>query len=180
MSFDLSTYMAPVALCVFAGAMIWAAIGDVRSFIITNKLNLAIAGLFLVLALPAGLSLTNFGWHIGVGVLAFVVSIGLFAIGVYGGGDAKLTGAAALWLGPTAMMPFLLYTALSGGLLVVVLMIGRALAKRFGLPRGPKWARRMLRKQSAVPYGVALCVGALLAVPNAAWFPHSALQLAAN
>ena len=47
------------------------------------------------------------------------------------------------------------------------------MARKYGLPKSPKWARRLLRKRSAVPYGVALGIGALIAAPQAAWFPRA-------
>jgi prepilin peptidase CpaA len=105
-------------------------------------------------------------------LLTTTIALAMFLVGVYGGGDAKLTGAAALWLGPTAMMPFILYTAIAGGILVVLLIASRHLARRYGLPRNPRWARRLLRKSSAVPYGVALGIGAILATPYTLWFPN--------
>jgi prepilin peptidase CpaA len=160
-----------VALSVFAGLLVTAAVGDVRRFIISNRLNLAIGAAFLALALPMGLGLGAFAAHLGVGVAAFLVCMTAFAFGVFGGGDAKLASAVALWLGPAGIAPFLVYTALSGGVLAIVLIMGRQIARRFGLPRGPRWIRRILRRRAGVPYGVALCAGALMAVPAAVWFP---------
>lgn len=171
MTIGLETLAAGAGLIAFSAAMIWAAIGDVRTFLITNKLNMLIAAGFLAFALPMGLGLNEFAAHIGIGLLTTVIALGMFLIGVYGGGDAKLTGAAALWLGPAAMMPFILYTAIAGGVLVICLILGRHIAKRFGLPRQPRWARRLLRKSAAVPYGVALGIGAILATPYTLWFP---------
>ncbi|MFM1976605.1 MAG: hypothetical protein RL145_1451 [Pseudomonadota bacterium] len=172
MTFGPDTLAAVVGLAAFSGAMIWAGIGDVRTFLITNKLNMTIAAGFLVFALPMGLGLNDLAAHVGIGLLTTVIALGMFLIGVYGGGDAKLTGAAALWLGPAAMMPFILYTAIAGGVLVLCLLLGRRLARRFGLPRKPRWARRLLRKSAAVPYGVALGIGAILATPYTVWFPN--------
>jgi prepilin peptidase CpaA len=172
MNMSPTLMMGLVGLLCFSGFMIWAAIGDVRSFRITNKLNLLIAGSFLVLAVPMGLAWPAIFDHLKVGFIACAIAMAMFYIGIFGGGDAKMTGAIALWLGGSPMMPFIFYTALVGGLLAVTLIIGRKLANRFGLPKSPKWARRILRKRSAVPYGVALGIGALIAVPNATWFPH--------
>jgi len=165
------TFAAAAGLVAFSGAMIWAGIGDVRTFLITNKLNTLIAAGFLVFALPMGLGVNELAAHVGVGLVTTIIAMGMFLIGVYGGGDAKLTGAAALWLGPAAMMPFILYTSIAGGVLVLFLILGRRLAKRFGLPKSPRWARRLLRKSAAVPYGVALGIGAILATPYTVWFP---------
>ena len=156
-----------LGLVVFASLMIWAAIGDVRTFTITNKLNLTIAALFLILALPMGLAWSAIFDHLSV------IAIAMFYIGIYGGGDAKMTGAIALWLGAAPMLSFIFFTALAGGVLGLSLIIGRHMARKYGLPKSPKWARRLLRKRSAVPYGVALGIGALIAAPQAAWFPRA-------
>ena len=165
--------MSFLGLLCFAGFMLWAAIGDVRSFTITNKLNLIIAGTFLLFALPMGLAWPAIVDHLKVGLIATAIALAMFYIGIFGGGDAKMTGAIGLWLGSGPMLPFVFYTALAGGVLGVALIIGRRLAKQYGLPKSPKWARRILRKRSAVPYGVALGIGALVAAPQAVWFPHT-------
>lgn len=164
--------MKAIGLAIFAGLMIWAAVGDVRSFTITNKLNLVIAGLFLVLAVPMGLGWNVILDHVKVGLIAAIIALAMFYMGIFGGGDAKMVGAIIVWLGSPPIIPFIFYTALAGGLLGLTLLVGRRLAKKFGLPKSPKWARRMLRKHSAVPYGVALGFGALIAAPQAAWFPR--------
>jgi prepilin peptidase CpaA len=174
---DLSptTAMNLICLLIFASLMVWAAIGDVRSFTITNKLNFLIAALFIGLALPMGLPWDAIFDHLKIGLIATGIALAMFYLGVFGGGDAKMTGAIALWLGSAPMIPFIFYTALAGGALGVTLLVSRRLAKKFGLPTSPKWARRMLRKRSAVPYGVALGLGALLAAPQASWFPSTML-----
>jgi prepilin peptidase CpaA len=164
--------MKAIGLLIFASLMVWAAIGDVRSFTITNKLNLVIAGLFLVLAIPMGLGWDIIFDHVKVGLIAAIIALAMFYAGIFGGGDAKMVGAIIVWLGAAPIIPFIFYTALVGGLLGLTLLIGRQLAKKYGLPKSPKWARRMLRKHSAVPYGVALGLGAMIAAPQAVWFPH--------
>ncbi len=171
MEMSSTLVMCAIGLITFTGFMVWAGIGDVRSFTIPNKLNLAIAMSFLLLAMPMGLQVPVILEHFKVGLIACVIAMGMFYIGIFGGGDAKMTGAIALWLGSSPIIPFIFYTALAGGLLGVVLIIGRRLAKLHGLPKSPKWARRLLRKRSAVPYGVALGIGALIAAPQAVWFP---------
>jgi prepilin peptidase CpaA len=172
MNMSPTLVMGLIGFLCFFGLMAWAAIGDVRSFRITNKLNLVIAGSFLLLAIPMGLAWPTIFDHLKVGFITSIIAIAMFYIGIFGGGDAKMTGAIALWLGSAPILPFILYTALCGGLLGVTLIVSRRLAKRYGLPRSPRWARRLLRKRSAVPYGVALAIGALLAAPSAAWFPQ--------
>jgi prepilin peptidase CpaA len=171
MNEPLSPLFGFLALGVFAVLMGVAAIGDVRTLRITNKLNAGIALAFVALAIPMGLGWPEFFAHIKIGVIASVIALILFLTGLYGGGDFKMTGATALWLGPSAAAPFVIYAILSGGLLCLVLLTGRYVAGRFGLPASPKWARRLLRKNAGVPYGVAIGIGGLMAAPFAVWFP---------
>jgi prepilin peptidase CpaA len=162
-----------VALIVFVGLLVWAGVGDVRAFRIPNQLNLIIAGTFLVLCVPMGMGWGNILGHLKVGLITIVITMAMFLGGLFGGGDAKMTGAVALWLGPAAIYPFIVYAAFAGGVLCLVLIVGRMIAKRYGLPKSPKWARRNLRRRAGAPYGVALAAGAILAAPMAVWFPST-------
>jgi prepilin peptidase CpaA len=161
-------------LAAWAGAV---ALGDIQFFRIRDRLNLAGAAGFLVLALPMGMSLFGFGAHVATGLVVAALAMGAFAIGWFGGGDAKMIAAASLWLGPIALGPFVVVTALAGGLLALVLLVSRKVARHTGLPRGPRWLRQILRRGSGVPYGVALAVGLLCAAPYAAWYPKTAPAL---
>ena len=49
-----------------------------------------------------------------------VLGFALFAAGLFGGGDAKLMAAAALWLGWSTGTSVLVFTALAGGVLAIV------------------------------------------------------------
>lgn len=160
-----------LGLVCFVGLMIWAGIGDARTFLIPNELNLLIAISFVVLCLPMGMAVTEVRSHVLVGLGVSLVAMILFLIGVYGGGDFKMTGAIALWLGPAPLLPFLFYTALAGGVLSLTLIVARRLARHYGLPLSPRWLRRLLRRSAGAPYGIALGIGAVLATPSAVWFP---------
>ena len=94
----------------------------------------------------------------------------MFALGWIGGGDAKLFAACGLWLGWPAFLPFLLWTALAGGVLATGLLVARKGARAWPVA-GPQWLVRLLSPEAAVPYGVAIAVGAL------ASFPESVLML---
>jgi prepilin peptidase CpaA len=171
MDFPATLVMSIVGLLTFGGFIVWAGIGDIRSFTITNQTNLLLAASFILLALPMGLGWEAVWDHVKIGLVTCLIATIMFYFGIFGGGDAKMAGAIALWLGSAPIIAFVFYTALAGGILGLILLIGRRLAKAYGLPKSPKWARRILRRQSAVPYGVALGVGALIAAPKAVWFP---------
>lgn len=158
--------MTAAAVCAFPGLMAWAALSDVATMIIPNRISIALVGLFFVAAWLAHLSLADTALHAGVGLAALALTIAGFAMGWMGGGDAKLIAAASLWIGPKAAAPFLLFTAVAGGGLALVLMSART----YGAPyaaRAPEWLQRLLTPKGAIPYGVAIAVGAVAAFPNA-------------
>lgn len=160
-------------LAVFPALVIVAAVRDVTSFTIPNWISLALVALYAPVALMSGLSLEQIGLSVGVGVILLVVGIGMFAMGWIGGGDAKLLAAAALWLGWPGLLNFLIFTALAGGALAIVLLGMRNTTMEVLALRTPQWVQRLLVRDGPAPYGVAICFGALAA------FPTCALTLAA-
>jgi prepilin peptidase CpaA len=92
--------------------------------------------------------------------------MGMFAVGWIGGGDAKLFAAAGLWMGLTALLPFLMVTALAGGGLAVSLLALRSVWLRPLMVRGPRWVSRLATPGENVPYGIAIAAGALAAFPE--------------
>lgn len=139
---------------------IYGALTDIASLTIPNWVNGAIAGLGLLAIALSGLPLTEMGLYLLIGLIAFVISFALFSFGVYGGGDAKMIPAVALWLGPVGLAPFLLGMAFIGGGIALVGLC----AKYAPLPQGsPAWVTNVLSKGEGLPYGVAIAGGALLA-----------------
>jgi prepilin peptidase CpaA len=152
-------------LFAFPALAIIAAMRDATSFTIPNWISLALVGLFLPAALVLGTPLPQIGIAIAVGLGALVVGMGMFAAGWIGGGDAKLFGAAALWLGWSALLPFLAVTAMAGGGLAVFLLVIRSGWLRPFTVRLRGWLARLATPGENVPYGVAIAIGALFAFP---------------
>jgi prepilin peptidase CpaA len=152
-----------LALCAFAGLLIYAAISDFRSLIISNWISIALAGLFPVFALALGVPAADIGLHIvfGLGVLA--VGFFLFAANIFGGGDAKLLAATAVWTGIDGFMTFAFWTALAGGILALALLAARHLVKQ--PETQPAIFHHLLKPRGGVPYGVAIMVGGLMSIP---------------
>ena len=93
------------------------------------------------------------------GALVLGVGILLFSRGWMGGGDAKLSAAAASWFTLAELPWFALAVVLIGGALTLVLLpLRRALARPGEEPGG--WAG--LRRGRSIPYGVAIAAGAIL------------------
>ena len=156
------------ALAAFPVLMIAAALWDVVTMTIPNRISLLLVPAFFAAALLARLSPEAIAWHAGVGVAALIVMAGCFAMGWLGGGDAKLLAAASLWVGPGAAIWFVFATALAGGALALALLLVRATPWLYG--RGPEWLRRLLTPKGAIPYGVAIAAGAIAAFPASGLF----------
>jgi len=157
-----------ISLTVFPAVMAFAALSDLLTMTIANRVSLILVGGFALLAVLGGMSAADILAHVGAAACVLVVTFALFACGWIGGGDAKLAAAAVLWLGFAHLADYLLYASLLGGALTVLLIQFRALP----LPRmlvGREWAERLHRRGGGVPYGRALAVAALLVYPQTEW-----------
>ncbi len=128
--------------------LIAAAITDLRSRIISNRLNLAIATLAPLWWLASGLDLwPGVAVQLLVAAIVFALFAALFAFGMMGGGDVKLLGALALWFPWQAVLSLIVLMAILGGLVTIVTVIHHRMTKRLGQPE--------------IPYGVAISIAAL-------------------
>lgn len=155
-------------LCVFPALVIAGALSDVTTMTIPNWISAALIVAFFPAAFAGGLPIGEVAAHVGVGFVALLLGMVMFALRWIGGGDAKLMAGAAMWLGLAGAPQFLLWTGLTGGLFALLLMQARAVGQVY-VGRAPRWVGRLLEPKGDIPYGVAICVGALAA------FPHSVL-----
>lgn len=149
------------ALFIFPALMAFAAFSDLFTMRISNRLVLLVAAGFLAAAAFVGLGWTAFGWHLAAGLGVLVVAFTFFSFGWIGGGDAKLAAATALWVGPSLVGTYVLYSAVLGGFLTVAIL----LARRLPLPAPMAkvaWIERLHDAGTGIPYGIALAAGALL------------------
>lgn len=93
-------------------------------------------------------------------VLGFLVSYPFYAARGLKAGDAKMLMAVGALRGTAFLLPAALYGALAGGVLALVLIGLRRLAPPEAEVADPFW--RVMK--SRIPYGVALGIGALLAL----------------
>src|SRR6476660_8656440 len=135
-------------LLALAATLVVAAVIDVRTFTISNRLNAAVAA-----GAPLyWLSITLNPWpdmaiQVAAGASVFVLLAGAFYAGMMGGGDVKLAAALALWFPPVATIKFLVLMSLAGGVLTLVVVAIHHARKREGRPE--------------IPYGVAIAFGGL-------------------
>ena len=155
-------------LLLFPALMAFAAASDLFTMTISNRVSLALLAGFFALALMSGMGLYDILSHLGAGAAVLVVAFGCFAMGWVGGGDAKVAASAALWFGFAHLMNYLLYASLFGGALTLLLLQFR----QWPLPypfAGQAWLDRLHAKESGIPYGIALAIGALMIYPETEW-----------
>jgi prepilin peptidase CpaA len=157
-----------ILMTLFPFLVMAAAIADFFTMKIPNRLNLAIAGLMLPVALMAGMPGDVFLWHLAAGALMLAAGFGLFAANAIGGGDAKLFAAASLWIGWSQLMPFAIYTALAGGALAIIMKTWQLVRIEHEV-KDVAWLKQVIRTNLDLPYGVAIATGALLAYPATFW-----------
>jgi prepilin peptidase CpaA len=152
-------------MTIFPGAMALAAATDLLTMTLPNRLVLALAAGFFVVAPLVGFGWTDIGLHAAVGLAALAVAFAFFAFGWIGGGDAKLFAATCLWFGPDAVIAYTLYAALLGGALTLLLLYWR----NWPLPAvltSQGWLVRLHSPKEGVPYGIALAAAGLLVYPG--------------
>lgn len=147
----------------FPVLVIAAALRDLTSYTIPNWISLALIAGFALAAVASGLPLAQVGLHLAIFAAALAAGMAMFALRWIGGGDAKLFAAAALWLGPQAGLTYLIATCIAGGALALTLLSLRSMWLRAFANLGPPWLIRLASPGEAVPYGVAIAVGALFA-----------------
>lgn len=135
-------------LTVLACLLVAAAVTDIQSRIISNRLNLAIALLAPLYWWSCALPLwPGVALQVALGLAVFAVFAGLFALGMMGGGDVKMLAALALWFPWGALLFLLVVMALLGAVVTIVTLVHHRVAHRPGTPE--------------VPYGVAISLAAL-------------------
>jgi prepilin peptidase CpaA len=159
--------IAATIMVVFPFAMIFAALSDVFTMTIGNRISAALIAAFLLVAPFIGLSWGEFGMHFAAFGLVLAVTFALFATGTMGGGDAKLLASTSLWMGfGPALADYLLTATVAGGVFTLILIIFRKSSLAIYAGEVPI-LRRMIDEKD-VPYGVALAIGGLVAFPETA------------
>jgi prepilin peptidase CpaA len=139
-------------LCLLGVLLVTAAVTDIRTRIISNRLNAAIA----LLAVPWWFAIGYGGYdilfQIGLSAALLVIFAIFFALRMMGGGDVKLLAALGLWLPLIKMLILLEWMAIGGGLLTLGMLIAHRIRKAPGKPE--------------IPYGVAIVGAGLLVLAN--------------
>ena len=162
-----------LSITLFPVLMIVAGAGDALSMRIPNWLTMLIAAAFLPMAWLTAMQLDVFGLHLLTGFGMFFAGFALFALGLFGGGDAKLLAAAGLWLGWPDLIPFLVLTSFAGAVLALCVGAWSAINMSSEVKDGTIFKYLGSIKPN-VPYGYAFAIGAILAFPQSWWMPVAA------
>lgn len=155
-----------IALGAFSALVIVGGLNDLTTMKIPNWISLALVALFFPAALLAGVAPLDIAAHAGVGFAALLVGMAMFALNWIGGGDAKLLAAGCLWMGVSGVLPFLMWTGIAGGGFCLLLMSARAYYPMVAPSVSQAWVVRLMQPKGDIPYGVAIAIGALMALPE--------------
>jgi prepilin peptidase CpaA len=149
-------------LIVPGALLLLAAASDLRRREIPDAISIALAA--------TGLAHAVWAWGIAAVAISaaaaaacFAVGLLLFSLGQLGGGDVKLIAATIFWLPADRMLPFLLLTAIAGG--VVCLAAAAARFATVAMGAGGIGAALRAARATAAPYATAIAAGGLLALP---------------
>ena len=152
-------------LLFFPALMIFAAVSDLFTMTISNRISIALVVIFIPLAYFGGVPLDIIGIHLACGAGVLVLTFCMFAFGWIGGGDAKLAAATAIWIGLDQLGDYGLDAALVGG----ALTLGILQLRKWPLPRWAHtadWLMRLHDRNAGVPYGIALAAAGLFVYPD--------------
>ncbi|HEY8138795.1 MAG TPA: prepilin peptidase [Methylocystis sp.] len=154
-----------LALLVFPLLMIFAALADLFTMTIPNRVSLVLIAAYLLLALYLRLPLATVGLHVSCGLAMLALTFTMFQMGWIGGGDAKLAAATALWVGWPALFEYGLAASLIGGVLTIAILALR----HYDLPEkllSVGFIAKLAEKNGGVPYGIALALAGLVIYPH--------------
>ena len=157
-----------VGFAVLAFVLAHSAISDIRFLRIRNGVLALGAAAFIPVSFAIDMPAADIAAAIVVSLAVLAGGFILFALGVIGGGDAKLATVAVLWCGAAQAIPFLLNSALLGGLLAIVLITVRRLLRGDAGNRF-RGVAALQEGHGEMPYGVALALSGFTVLPNTAW-----------
>ena len=157
-----------IRLLLFPALIAFAASSDLLTMTISNRVSLALAGGFVLLAIVTGMNPMTVAMHVGAAALVLAIGFACFSFGWIGGGDAKLAAATALWFGFDYLLDYLVYASLFGGALTLLLIQFRLMPLPLFLAKHD-WVVRLHKKGGGVPYGIALAAAALTVYPHTGW-----------
>ena len=162
---------------VFPFCMLYAAISDILSMTIANRVSILLVASFAIIAPFTGMEWSLYGMHFVAGLAVLAVTFGLFVVGGMGGGDAKLLASTAVWIGfNLVLVEYLLLAAIVGGVMGVLIIVYRK-SPLSALTGTNMFLRHFADDKAGVPYGVALGIGGLMVFPKTALMVWALAQI---
>lgn len=149
-----------VVLLALMGLLGWAIYTDTLHFLIPNRISIGIVALWPAWVLAAWPEVDPLR-SILMAAIVFMVGFTLFSRGVFGGGDAKLLAALALWAGPGHILTMGLVTSIAGGGVALVYLAGALIRRRQLIASTGTPVPLSIVLGEPVPYGIAIAVGGL-------------------
>jgi len=155
------TVVAVLILGILPLGLAVAAVSDLFTMTIPNRVSAALLASFFILAPLVGLSWADIGMSLVGGLAVFGVCFALFAMNVMGGGDAKLLTATAVWYGfNQSLLVYLVTVGYVGGAVTLVFLLLRnssnsVMAMGIPLPASLVTAKK-------IPYGIAIAIAGFL------------------
>lgn len=138
-------------------ALVWAAVSDLRRYVIPNLTSAILLLGYVAVAIFAGIPFAIGG--LAVALPVFGIGTGLFATNRMGAGDVKLLTVLALWAGPRLLGDFAIVTFLAASILSAFMLsplgalMPAASSSALGITGSNVGVRRPL------PFGVAIAAG---------------------
>lgn len=148
--------------------MLRAGLGDLLTMRIPNRLIVLLLASYIVVVLATDLPWSVVPGSLAVALAVFGLGFLFFSLGWMGGGDVKLLSVASLWLGAANAVSFIFYTSVFGALLTMTFILFRS------APLPAAWRRRdwiltLHRRETGIPYGVAIAAAAILVHAKTSW-----------
>lgn len=157
---ELSQPVPGIGLIVFSLLMITAAVSDLLTYKIPNKLNLAIGISFAIYAVALPIDPYEIGYRLAWAMFVFFIAAQMFNFGWMGGGDVKMIPMVMLWVPHNMYMELLSLISLYGGALTVGILLMRAVPMPVFIVNWT-WFDRIHAQEKKIPYGIAIALGAL-------------------
>ncbi len=154
--------------------IVMACISDVRSLRIPNAYSIIVIAAYAIAYLTGHDSFgpdDKLSAHLLSLVVIFAITYIFFVIGLMGGGDVKFGSALALWIGLKGFLVYVFWMTLAGGLIAALSLFIRS-AKPFANPAAGSWIAQVQEGRNAVPYGIAISIGACAALAQTGFLTH--------
>ncbi len=166
-----------LVIVLFVATLVYAANTDFRRLEISNMTSLFIALLFIPAAIMAEISFTNIVLHYAWAFGILAIGAAVFALGLMGGGDVKLLAAIAVWFEVSELSNLVMYIALLGGALSVIMLCAKKMPALARLLGSPVWLENNQDLQQPIPYGIAITGATIMLIGRLPVLPENLHRL---